>query len=1543
MKGEGYKPTVGGNTDKMHQGVNPSRTPGEPDRAQTKNGGRKKLAVHTKSIIQALKDGIDEHENSKKSEWSINAGLDRSGVERYREVLRRKGKVMQDDMDKLSREEQGSEAETISGIIPQVEEDILGRQELLQQQGFTPDLLSSEGKEVFNALTSEDIESVLHAKGGSPRIVEFLRKGLGYEVVSVNGDGDPSFLDKEGYIVVLKGNNTTFRVKPFEVWNLLRTAWIENHRDGAKAVGLFDPVDAGKGGDVTAEEAKQTRDRFFADDDGDVEVDEGTYDQVNNVFRGARPPLSVKGEELEKTLDLGEGSDESSSDDTESGKRDLPDDLDETQDLEQDEDKKGVISRITDTLEDVDLDSTQPEDWRTIGRAGDSEYHEMDEFVEQMAGLGLRVIREEGDTVTFQAEMPGAPIQTERKSELLKFINGEEEPEPIEVPVVPPRVEEETDAHGSNLHELSTKREGKERVLFFEERFTHEFGITKEDLMGIEGFRFLSKEQQKLVYENFVQCTLGSVHSEAVRLTQSAALEKRAALAEKLTPFIGNMVASFRDALTNKYSTLNREKDVLEQMRTGGFALHEELLTELVTHIAKFGPRVHETPEGELVVDLVNIRERAHNTEEHPELRGEEWRAMKDLNEKGHAFAQIPASWRGQTLGIDEESEWKVVGFLRKKFFGQKDHEHEIAYAKAEKEYTEAKTALEAILGAKGMNDLQIAEMIMQIDARVTSLQTLQTNPDALLELSEIEKRSTPQLAKEAALEFIKGPGTYMTLGIGLRSLSAALGFIGAPIGSAAIASLRSWNRTDAELRERDRNATTGTKDTKEGALNVNDAVELTKKTQYLLDRCRNASEEKKPALLAQLRARAEYIHDKQKLNHINYGERNGMITRQTLLMEAVAEAYTYLTAESMTEDAMAHTNVHFSESRERLDTQLKKTEAVLIASRKKGRQTDLLVSAGKAAAISTAAAYVVDLYHEWRADALATQTLTSGPQTAFKGDVPFVPTPVIDSTVDSLTGVKIETSVPVRDLPEELIPRSVGIGALSGNELDSGTFNNSPRIETDAMVEAEIERLQDEIRVVDDQIDALKTGTYTIKSGDTLTKILREQIPEIKELSTPEARRSAVAEFLAHLKLKPEELREIGVTSESINKIRAGDTLNIAKLREMVSVDRGLSDADVATTPSASAPVSETTPSGFQGETERGAMEITEPRRPGQMRPGFLRSALSSDLATPRAEVAPPATVPNNVVELSPARQAKVMHDRIIETLKIKNAGPGVSGRFFSDIEEHVRSHSRENSEVLTGMRNAIRAEEVLSKSKLHLEYRTNETVGEFMKRAGKEIARLPLEEQNVLIEKMTPKAVVVPQEISTPPRVEETVPAKPPVRPPQIRPEFPEEDVSLERTEQLPVEPESTPEAPKVVELVKDLPSEKISLGFKNAFIEGKIPRNDWVEMRRQPASTLFDVSTNVLKDPTVTPSFKKLVLLRDLVRETTEIRRIPNETIEEYFARADEMIKSGKVSTRADSLDTWMLRYDDEVRRIDESTRYDNQPRDARGRRMRFGERY
>ncbi len=311
--------------------------------------------------------------------------------------------------------------------------------------------------------------------------------------------------------------------------------------------------------------------------------------------------------------------------------------------------------------------------------------------------------------------------------------------------------------------------------------------------------------------------------------------------------------------------------------------------------------------------------------------------------------------------------------------------------------------------------------------------------------------------------------------------------------------------------------------------------------------------------------------------------------------------------------------------------------------------------------------------------------------------------------------------------------------------------------------------------------------------------------------------------------------------------------------------------------------------------------------------------------------------------MELSLGRQAKVMGGRIIETLKLKNEGTRVGGRFFSDIEEYARSHPSENTETVKAMRNALLAEEVLSKSSLHLEYRTNETVGEFMKRAGEKIARLPLDEQNVLIEKMTPKAVVVPQEISTPPRVEETVPVKSPVRPGQIRPEFSEEAVSLERTEQLPDEPKSTPEAPKVVELIKDLPSEKISLEFKNAFIEGKVPRNDWAEMRSQPARTLFDVSPNVLKDPTVTPSFKKLILLRDLVRETTEIRRIPNETIEEYFARADEMIKGGKISTRTDSLDTWMLRYDDEVRRIDESTRYDNQPRDARDRRMRFGERY
>ena len=98
--------------------------------------------------------------------------------------------------------------------------------------------------------------------------------------------------------------------------------------------------------------------------------------------------------------------------------------------------------------------------------------------------------------------------------------------------------------------------------------------------------------------------------------------------------------------------------------------------------------------------------------------------------------------------------------------------------------------------------------MINEFDLRVSELQNIQTNPDAIAELGRIkDKIWWVEMLNNSPY----GPGGYMALGFAGRTmLGAAGGYVAAPLVSMGIASLRSWNKSAAELRARDENARSG-------------------------------------------------------------------------------------------------------------------------------------------------------------------------------------------------------------------------------------------------------------------------------------------------------------------------------------------------------------------------------------------------------------------------------------------------------------------------------------------------------------------------------------------------------------------------------------------------------------------------------------------------------------------------------------------------------------------------------------------------------------
>lgn len=718
--------------------------------------------------------------------------------------------------------------------------------------------------------------------------------------------------------------------------------------------------------------------------------------------------------------------------------------------------------------------------------------------------------------------------------------------------------------------------------------FEKTFNIKSADLASIEGFNYLSAQQQKFVLENLSQLTLGNVREEASRTVSEAVGMRKSEMTQNYGKFLGGVLAGAREAFTSGYTKLKTEKAVVARMEKGGMAQHGALLQELVSNIAKYGPRVNERAGGELVVDLVNIRDRASDQR----IREAEFFAIGELNAAAYEFTKTPAEWKGKALGTEE---WKITSFFKEKVLRTSGKVQESAYEKRAAAYEQKKRQLEEVLKQKGYDDLKIAETLIGLDSRVHQLQTLRTSPDAMAELANIKDKS---FFAESAKQFFKGPGAYMALGAVGRTLGgAALGFFGAPVASATIASFRSWNRSAAELRERDRNARAGVIDNKKGALNVVAAEHaeqtvlvngkevqngLTAKLLRLTERARSAEGDEKKRLLAQLRTRTEYVHDKQKLQRVNYGKPEGRVSRQVALTEALAQALTYLASEDMAADA--ESTMRYGRTMDKLfgkevqdkkgkkirkGGKLSRIEEEILKARKRGRYSDLATSATTAAGFSVAGALIADY---------------------FRDDSVFFNRETDPDPRAAAAGAKEGVIGTEKDVEEFVKTLDVEKTDTANAALDGVTEYSNPTFSSDQTAVGS---------AVESVVGKEALAPYTIQRGDTLIGIMREKIPAIRLMGeeTTMARENATMNILRDLTAK--ELQDIGITSGNVNKIYAGDSINMEKLNEAILARKGMIERAIERF--GDAPIGEGAPESIPTATvtEAAPSPLAEPKMP--------------------------------------------------------------------------------------------------------------------------------------------------------------------------------------------------------------------------------------------------------------------------------------------------------------------------------------------------------
>ncbi len=698
-----------------------------------------------------------------------------------------------------------------------------------------------------------------------------------------------------------------------------------------------------------------------------------------------------------------------------------------------------------------------------------------------------------------QAEKFGISVSEEKAGKALGTSKTETEVPPVNVDAEKPREEAPV---------------APERPRVFDARFETEFGVTKEMWEKIPGHEKLSSAQQKLVFINL-----------------STFVER-----EK-TPYLSKVWEGIREKLSIK-------KDVGPVLAT---------LTQLVGSTAEYGPKVHEDEKGNLLTDFVGL---GYGRENRLEMKT----AMDSLNDHAHRLALTPASWQEDGIGTHSEDESKVMSLIKDKLSPSRKRYN--AYKEIQKGYEDAKKELSKVLTKEGFTEDKIVERLVDIDKNVYMLQFQQTSPDAVEAVKNIPDADMWKKIGQSLYNH-KDKFGYAALGfVGRTALAGAAGVLAAPTANAAVGGYRAWNKSAAEIRERDRAARMGVRDSSKEALNIVSAemtmkvgkekyeVGATQKLQYLIDKYNTLKEtydiEEPPspeyikdmnALLESIRVRASYVEDKQRLNRISFGDREERPAQMANLYRTLATAQ-MIVADNRdfpkTKEELPKWRSSPVSLEKNLADALSKTEDKL-QNKRRARQVK---DASKGAFIAGVSSYV--------GASIATHLQEFGfmekPSESLTGSSLSENTPSSAQNLVAPEGVGSETYPFAEDAP--MNPNAMDFPYAEEAPMSPNAMN-FPYAEEAPAMNGVSETL------TKTEVGPNAFGSYEIQRGDTLTKILKEQMPEIKELGKGPAQENALANILRGL--TPEEMKEIGIRSGNPNLIYAGDKIDMDALHKIV------------------------------------------------------------------------------------------------------------------------------------------------------------------------------------------------------------------------------------------------------------------------------------------------------------------------------------------------------------------------------------------------------
>ncbi len=398
------------------------------------------------------------------------------------------------------------------------------------------------------------------------------------------------------------------------------------------------------------------------------------------------------------------------------------------------------------------------------------------------------------------------------------------------------------------------------------ELFKREFGIFEDDLKKVEGFDRLSWGQQRLVFENLKQLTLGRIQEEAIDRADKDAKENKWASGT-------NWIRKGWKAASRKYQIAEAEKKTAEEIVHGGLAVHGEILKQLVEG-AKSGPEVEYDPRtSELNIHFASGRQFAHIPE------GERG-ALDAFNAAADVFSRTPAEWRYKDSAKKENYD---------------------RYKEAEKNYENAKDELRDFFQERYSKEEIIGEdemtwIINDLDGKVRMTQFFQTTKDAEKQFLSIRNDAAwTRMWKDSVTEH----GLSFVLGIGARTAAAAgAGFLATPLlpavlaGAGLVGGVRAYIRSKEQIKEKDRRSRKGRGEEKDPTVKRFSSEELSTELSGLADASLDSFGEKdQEEKVLQLRKSLDVIRKKMESGMVDFGTEKESSGNEYELLSALSRA----------------------------------------------------------------------------------------------------------------------------------------------------------------------------------------------------------------------------------------------------------------------------------------------------------------------------------------------------------------------------------------------------------------------------------------------------------------------------------------------------------------------------------------------------------------------------------------------------------------------------------------------------------------------------